>query len=154
MTTVLLKAHAKHKNVFQDPEDDDVWYISPIRSDTGVISHFLVPGQSRYFKIPCQIEDDLNEQSDFNNNKSMYYPKYRSIWSVCPVCGGENTCASIYLKDTDVFVGHCLEYSSYTFGVCSEKEYISSNHINFVEDRIINDQDFITLHNIETGKKS
>lgn len=154
MTTVLLKAHAKHKNVFQDPEDDQVWYISHIKSHTGVLSHFLIPEQSRYFQIPPSIIESLEDHSSniLDEDQLTYYPKYRSIWMQCPSCDGQGTCASIYLKDTDIFVGHCTENGQYNFGVATLKEYISANCIEFLEDNKLTDEDYITLHNIEMGK--
>lgn len=124
--TINVVADAKRPGVFYDKDLDNVVYITKSMS----ISTFLVPSQSRWVVIP---EDTGDEFSEYHNEKM--YPRYRGILKKCPVCDqSSQRCASIYLKSSDVFVVNCSFSETFSFGKCSNVEWLRANVITHVGD--------------------
>ena len=136
---LTVKAHAKYKNCYQDPNDQDVWYITNLETTTGYNSQFLIPELCRYFILP---DDSIGKliQHGAEFDSEMLFIKYRSIWKNCPACGGEFTCASIYAEDSNVFVGHCLKHEDFNLGVIEEEGYLQNNIVFYKGEQRINNE--------------
>lgn len=140
MKQKTLKAHAKFNNVFQDPEENNVFYLTNTETNNGYNSHFLIPSKSRYIYIPLQVQQTLEDHgANFEKGAVKQYPKYRSIWGICPKCLGEETCSSMLFDNTDVYAGHCINEEQYIFGLCEEQEYKDSNIIFYNYDNPVGD---------------
>ena len=139
MKVKTLTAHANIDGAFQDPENDNVWFLTGTETHTKSTSHFLVPELSRHIYIPENVQITLLEEGlIFETGKVKHFPKYRGIWGICPFCHGDETCASVLLDKTDIAVGHCINEEKYTFSDIKEDDYLDSNVVfyDFDEKRI------------------
>ena len=134
---MTLVAHAGLKGIFKDP-NEEVYYITKNKVLNDHQSYFTVPALSRYFVVPDFIIKDMISRSDLDININIsedlkYYPKYRGVWWKCPSCGNSESCGSVYIKDSNVSIGHCIVSENFHFSIIKEEDFIHSTKI-LIED--------------------
>lgn len=130
---MTLVSHAGLKGIFKDP-DEEVYYITKNKVLNDHQSYFTVPSLSRYFVVPDFMIEDMMSKSDIDLKLNIsedlkYYPKYRGVWWECPSCGSSKSCGSVYIKDSNVAIGHCIYNENFNFCIIEEEDFIDHTKI-------------------------
>tara|TARA_B100000282_G_C31649939_1_gene452522 strand:+ start:75 stop:506 length:432 start_codon:yes stop_codon:yes gene_type:complete len=139
--TKVLVSHAGLKGVFKDPEEE-VYYFTKQKTLNDKQSFFMIPSLSRFFVMPDFVKNKLKSRDDLIiSEQDKQYAKYRGIWHECPSCGYEQHCGSVFLKNSNVAIGHCIQNESYNFSIVSEEIYLDCNRVYIDHSEEDNDED-------------
>jgi len=133
--------NANQNGVYQDPEDENLFYIAKRYGEEKIYSTFLTPALSRFFIIPEEIRLVLIENGAVNidlnkdGKKKESYARYRGLWASCPYCSESDICATVYLKRSNIHITHCYNFKEFAFGISKHMTFLRSVRLTHIGDK-------------------